>query len=189
MRAWSRAARAIARQAASSRPRGAGQLSRGRCCCEVCADGAEILDFKPAEAARREWGRISRCRAAACAHRSRIQSQIGPTRRRDRPSTRCPWKKRGHLEGGQDDTSCQCATARGAAAPLKRARAIIHHTKPPPARGLPALAPFLALTLSHTSGYRRAGPGREEITGSRPWRADDAQGAAEAWWPRQTHDQ
>ena len=70
---------------------------------------------------------------------------------RDRSLAGRPSHPRALPGGGRDHSTPPTAMAEGVLRPLERARLIIHHAKPPPARGTPVHKPSIA--LSHFSPH------------------------------------
>ena len=159
-------------------------VSRVRAFCGLCDDAPRKVILSRLASARRKWGCLSPPplpRHAPCARLLLHNHRYTP---RDRPlaGSLCHSPALGALTSG--GTSPSCTSAEGAFTGLERSRPIIHHTNPPPARGMLILVPFLALTLSLASCcYAQAAAARRAADAA-TWRAEGGQQLPQSWQPR-----
>ena len=126
-------------------------VSRGRAVCRILADALHEVIFNRLPCLREEWGQFSGSPLPCpypCACPLPCLSRHPP---RDRSLAGRPSHPHALPGGGRDHSTPPTAMAEGVLRPPARARLIIHHAKPPPARGTPVHKPSIA--LSHFSPH------------------------------------
>jgi len=126
-------------------------VSRGRAVCGIYADALHEVIFNRLPCVNLAWGQFSGP-PLPCPYPFACPL---PCLSRDPPRDRSlagrPSHPRALPGGGRDHSTPPTAMAEGVLRPLERARLIIHHAKPPPARGTPVHKPSIA--LSHFSPH------------------------------------